>query len=102
MHSAAKGNEWFFRMRCHIGVDAGSGLALSMVSTAANVNEPNMAANRVNGDTHVRAKVEYPFLIIKYLFGFQKVFCRGIRKSDLKLKPPFALANLCMVCERCH
>jgi transposase, IS5 family len=26
MHSVAKGNQWFFGMRCHIGVDAESGL----------------------------------------------------------------------------
>ncbi len=25
MHSVAKGNQWFFGMRCHIGVDAASG-----------------------------------------------------------------------------
>ena len=35
---------------------------------------------------HVRAKVEHPFRIIKCQFGFRKVFYRGIRKSDLKLK----------------
>ncbi len=35
MHSVAKGNQWFFGMRCHIGVDAASGLVHSVVSTAA-------------------------------------------------------------------
>jgi IS5 family transposase len=47
-----------------------------------------------------RAKVEYPFRIIKCQFGFQKVFYRGTRKNDLKLKLLFALANLWMVRER--
>jgi transposase, IS5 family len=49
---------------------------------------------------HFRAKVEHPFRIIKYQFGFRKVFYRGIRKNDLKLKLLFALANLWMVRER--
>ena len=46
---------------------------------------------------HFRAKVEHPFRIIKCQFGFRKVFYRGIRKNDLKLKLLFALANLWMV-----
>jgi IS5 family transposase len=49
MHSVAKGNQWFFGMRCHIGVDAASGLVHSVVSTAANVHELNTAADRVHG-----------------------------------------------------
>jgi hypothetical protein len=34
--------------------------------------------------------VEHPFWIIKCQFGFRKVFNRGIRKNDLKLKLLFA------------
>jgi IS5 family transposase len=49
---------------------------------------------------HFRAKVEHSFRIIKCQFGFRKVFYRGIRKNDLKLKLLFALANLWMVRER--
>ncbi|GDX73837.1 hypothetical protein LBMAG40_04940 [Cyanobium sp.] len=49
---------------------------------------------------HFRAKVEHPFRIIKCQFGFRKVFYRGIRNNDLKLKLLFALANLWMVRER--
>jgi IS5 family transposase len=50
---------------------------------------------------HFRAKVEHPFRIIKCQFGFRKVYYRGIRKNDLKLKMLFALANLWTVRERC-
>jgi IS5 family transposase len=50
MHSVAKGNQWFFGMRCHIGVDAASGLVHSVESTAANVHELNTAADRLQGD----------------------------------------------------
>ena len=53
MHSMAKGNQWFFGMRCHIGVDAASGLVHSVVSTAANVHELNTAADRVHGEERV-------------------------------------------------
>ncbi|MGA1114822.1 MAG: IS5 family transposase [Aquiluna sp.] len=53
MHSVAKGNQWFFGMRCHIGVDAASGLVHSVVSTAANVHELNTAADRVHGEERV-------------------------------------------------
>ena len=38
--------------------------------------------------------------VIKCQFGFLKVFYRGIRKNDLKLKLLFALANLWMMRER--
>jgi IS5 family transposase len=53
MHSVAKGNQWFFGMRCHIGVDAASGLVHSVVSTAANVHELNTAVDRVHGEERV-------------------------------------------------
>ena len=53
MHSVAKGNQWFFGMRCHIGVDAASDLVHSVVSTAANVHELNTAADRVHGEERV-------------------------------------------------
>lgn len=45
---------------------------------------------------HFRAKVEHPFRIIKCQYGFQKVYSRGIKKNDLKLKMLFALADLWM------
>jgi IS5 family transposase len=45
----AKGNQWFFGMRCHIVVDAVSGLVHAVVSTAANANELNTAAEQMHG-----------------------------------------------------
>ena len=36
MHQAKKGNQWYFGMKAHIGVDAESGLAHSLATTAAN------------------------------------------------------------------
>jgi IS5 family transposase len=45
----------------------------------------------------IRAKVEYPFRVIKRQFGFAKVRCLGLKKSTLQLNTLFALSNLWMV-----
>jgi transposase, IS5 family len=39
MHQTKKGNEWYFGMKAHIGVDAESGLVHSLTTTAANIAE---------------------------------------------------------------
>ena len=39
MHRAKKGNEWRFGMKCHIGVDAGSGLVHTMEVTPAHIHD---------------------------------------------------------------
>ena len=39
MHQTKKGNQWYFGMKAHIGVDAESGLAHSLVTTSANVSD---------------------------------------------------------------
>ena len=36
MHQTKKGNQWYFGMKAHIGMDAESGLAHSLATTAAN------------------------------------------------------------------
>lgn len=50
MHQTKKGNEWHFGMKCHIGVDADSGLVHTVVGTAANVNDVTQAHALVHGD----------------------------------------------------
>ena len=44
----------------------------------------------------VRAKVEHPFRIIKYQFGFTKVGYRRLAKNTVQLMTLFALSNLWM------
>ena len=39
MHQTKKGNEWRFGMKCHIGVDAGSGYVHTITATSANVHD---------------------------------------------------------------
>jgi IS5 family transposase len=36
MHQSKKGNEWYFGMKAHIGVDADSGLVHTVRGTAGN------------------------------------------------------------------
>ena len=39
MHQAKKGNQWYFGMKIHIGVDAGTGCVHTVTATAANVHD---------------------------------------------------------------
>ena len=53
MHSAKKGNQWRFGMKCHIGVDAGSGLVHTVATTSANVHDVTVAAELIREDDEV-------------------------------------------------
>ena len=48
----------------------------------------------------VRAKVEYPFRVIKHQFGYAKVRSRGLMKNLAQLITLFALSNLWMARHR--
>ena len=39
MHQTKKGNEWRYGMKCHIGVDAGTGYVHTVTATSANVHD---------------------------------------------------------------
>ena len=47
MCQTKKGNQYYFGMKCHVGVDAGSGYVHSLESTAANVHDITMAAKLI-------------------------------------------------------
>lgn len=53
MHQTKKGNEWRFGMKCHAGVDAGSGLVHTIEVTAANVHDINVTAKLIRADDEV-------------------------------------------------
>ena len=53
MHQTKKGNQWYFGMKVHIGVDKDSGLIHSVVTTAANVHDLTPAAALLHGDEEV-------------------------------------------------
>lgn len=158
MHQTKKGNQWYFGMKIHSGVDAGSGYIHTITATAANVHDVveigkliredddvvygdsgySGASKRpeIKGDARysdvefrtnrrpssikipdsytginwdkeierrkssVRAKVEYPFLIVKRQFGYSKVAYRGLAKNLNRFHILFASANLVMCLRR--
>ena len=53
MHQVKKGNEWRFGMKCHAGVDAGSGLVHSLEFTAANAHDITEAPKLIREDDEV-------------------------------------------------
>ena len=50
MHQAQKGNTWHFGMKCHVGVDAGSGLVHSITATPANTADITEAHKLLRAD----------------------------------------------------
>ncbi|KVO19701.1 IS5 family transposase [Burkholderia ubonensis] len=49
IHQTKKGNDWHFGMKAHVGVDADSGLAHSVVTTAANESDVSQAHALLHG-----------------------------------------------------
>jgi len=125
MHSSKKGNQWYFGMKAHIGVDADSGLVHTVRGTSGHVSDIAEGNTLLHGQETVafgdagyqgiekrpdamidqaeklkagiQAKVEHPFRVIKRQFGFVKVRYRGLKKNTAQLFTLFALSNLWMV-----
>lgn len=145
MHQTRKGNQWYFGMKAHIGVDSHTKLIHSVATTAANVHDSRVLGDLLHGDetrvwgdsaytgqgnvirerapkaqdftnkkgcrnrplskedkaknrtkSKVRAKVEHPFLVLKRIFGFNKVRYRGLDKNANRLFVACGLVNLYM------
>ena len=143
MHQTRKGNQWYFGMKAHIGVDSKEGIVHSVCATAASVSDVHMLPDLLHGEekkvwgdagyqgqteaihaaapqaldmtsrrvktkagvdeaekfknrtkARVRAKVEWPFRILKRVFGFTKVRYRGLKKNHEWLCVGFAMVNL--------
>ena len=143
MHQTRKGNQWYFGMKAHIGVDSKEGIVHSVCSTAASVSDVHMLPELLHGEekkvwgdagyqgqteaideaapgaqdmtsrrvktkagvdqeqkrknrtkARVRAKVEWPFRILKRVFGFTRVRYRGLKKNHQWLCAGFALINI--------
>ena len=65
MHSNKKGNQWYFGMKAHIGVDAESGLVHTVHGTSGNVSDIAEANSLLHGQER---------------FGFGDAGYRGIQK----------------------
>ena len=60
MHQSKKGQQWFFGMKAHIGVDADSGLVHTVRGTSGNVNDVVEANSLLHGhETNVFADAGY-------------------------------------------
>jgi IS5 family transposase len=143
MHQTRKGNQWYFGMKAHIGVDSKEGIVHSVCSTAASVSDVHMLPELLHGDekkvwgdggyqgqtevihaaaphaqdmtsrrarykagvdenekrknrtkARVRSKVEWPFRVLKCVFGFTKVRYRGLKKNHEWLCAAFAAINI--------
>ena len=53
MRQTKKGNQWYFGMKAHIGVDAGAGYVHSVTATAASVHDLDQIAHLVRADDEV-------------------------------------------------
>lgn len=145
MHQVKKGNQWYFGMKAHIGVDSRTKLIHTVAATAANVHDSQLLGDLLHGEetrvwgdsayagqgevirehapkakdftnkkgcrsrplsdeeraknrtkSRVRAKGEHPFLILKQVFGFNKVRYRGLDKNANRLFVACGLVNLFM------
>ena len=60
MHQTKKGQQWYFGMKAHIGVDTGSGLVHTVTGTAANVADVVEVPNLLHGkEKHVFGDAGY-------------------------------------------
>jgi IS5 family transposase len=50
MHQTKKGNQWYFGMKAHIGVDSRSKLIHSVAATAANVHDSQLMGDLLHGN----------------------------------------------------
>ena len=50
MHQTKKGNQWYFGMKGHFGVDSQSKLIHSVAATAANVHDSQLLGDLLHGE----------------------------------------------------
>lgn len=53
MHQTKKGNEWYFGMKIHAGVDAATGYVHSLTGTSANMHDVSETSKLIRKDDHV-------------------------------------------------
>ena len=53
MHQTQKGNEWYFGMKVHAGVDAATGYVHSLTGTSANMHDVSETSKLIRKDDHV-------------------------------------------------
>ncbi len=53
MHSTKKGNQYYFGMKCHVGVDAASGYVHTVETTAANAHDITVTSKLIRAEDSV-------------------------------------------------
>jgi transposase, IS5 family len=101
MHQTRKGNQWYFGMKAHIGVDVASGVVHSLVGTAANEADINQTAALLHGqETDVFADAGYAGADKRTELADRDVSWNiAIRRSIIKALPK-ALRDLAEPVER--
>ena len=52
MHQTKKGNQWYFGLKAHIGVDAKQGTVHTVATTTANMADCHMLPTLLHGEEH--------------------------------------------------
>jgi len=146
MSSTKKGNQYYFGMKTHVGVDTKHGVVHSLRVTTAKVHDSKELENLLHGEekyiggdraysnqslkkqcrsngiiygildkaprgkklsssqkkrnkklSKIRAMVEFPFRIVKDLWGHKKVRYKGVYKNTCHQYFLYALANIFLV-----
>jgi len=89
MHQTKKGNQWYFGMKVHIGVDKDTGLIHAVETTAANVHDLTPAAELLHGEEEVvYADAGYQgFDKRKEMEGIKAKFRIAMRPSKRRVLP---------------
>ncbi len=87
MHQTKKGNQWFFGMKAHIGVDVHSGLVHTVAGMAANVSDVSQVhallhgqEEMVLGDAGYRGVDKRPENVARQVNNWHVAMKRGERK----------------------
>ena len=87
MHQTCKGQQWYFGMKLHIGVDGKTGLAHSAVVTAANVHDKHPLPDLLHGQEELVygdcAYAAQHTLIRAKALGAQDFTNKPVRKGSL-------------------
>lgn len=104
MHQTKKGNEWYFGMKAHIGVDAKGGLTHTLVTTAANehdLNQLNMLLHGgeefVSGDAGYQGaekREELEDADVEWLIAERPSKVRALKKHPCKNKTAIRIEYL--------
>jgi IS5 family transposase len=112
MHQTRKGNQWYFGMKAHIGVDVASGLVHTLTGTAANEADINQTAALLHGQeeavfadagyTGAEKRAELAERDVSWNIAIKRSIIKALPKALRELAEPVerALAQLRAVVEQ--